>query len=994
MAVDGEAPGSAAVAFAGPSPRFARSQYSPLRASTAKPAPSDNSSEQRPGGVLLEPAVITIDIVDASSALHRESRRRTELLACCWCVVYFVLLIAVVLLQMATPATHSLHRAVSEQLFEAEFATDRKLRDVRSLADVWSWLDAVWAPSLFGQIDGSGAPFGSRNALAASPAIRHRRLRTEQCDSALPTAGQCYDADSFSSDTAVGAAQYPAVSWPGFMDAAAGSGEDFVAVFPPSAWAQHTQWPATVTGHLRSGTVSSLNDTLDGLRRLRDDGWLGDGTAFVTAHCAVYNADSDTLAVVQIVFATTAAGRVIPAATADDPYAGSHWGTRVVVRRATLYDWGRSEDIARLVLECIVLAMVAAEMVREVVAVVSAVRQSHAPVVHLLSAGVGGWTCFVVLHRAVLCSCLVVYAVMAANMPAPRDDPDGRRLATLDQSGTSDDLYSAWVPLAAASVALAVVRLVRYMRSLAAQFHLFVRTLEILLSRLLPFLVLFLSAVFAYATAGWYVFGDGTRDYATFAASLQTVLGHAIIGADVGGIVWDPLLGTLGPAFPLVFFWTFAMVCIFLLVNVFVALLVGAHEAAWHERSGQHRGEPPRGDSCWQSLTRNVLNHPSDMLRDLRRSRWTLPVSRSYPLSAAASAEVVSGSSLRVILTLTSADLERAALATGFVFVLPPHLAAAFGDNTQDSIEGRCLFTRCESGYEPRRYQATDWCVLGPHWWMDEPVLADWRENGEAGVMWTAEQHGSCTDPSASRASAEELVLRQQWYEMCSVADWDALEACRPYQDTVSLPFSMASRHSRVLRISTAPLGELLADRPEGWARQSLVFEFVNVVSSEWVSRTASTNAVTCVSLQSPPGPASLTGRSQSATSAEIPAAEDDGHRVLGVQPPCIASGRDGGAHKVVVAVGDVDMPPYVPAGMRERIRGDTLLQGLRPGSGFREFVEDFLIMQFGVADDPPEEASPLPPARMERGVRPPPLRRPREPTTPGSADAASAPCQ
>eukprot|EP00755_Sulcionema_specki_P007745 Sspe_Gene.39028::Locus_18834_Transcript_2_3_Confidence_0.500_Length_3506::g.39028::m.39028 len=908
------------LSFAGSVPRGRRGSFS-----------TDSVCSPLAGDVALPPPPpLTLDVADAACALHGEEKKRLGTMCCIYYVVYFALLITVLLMQMGVSETHHLHVLLHDHLVVAEFAPSRSLPSVRSFDDIWGWLHEVWAPFLFRDIPNLRA--GMYNVVVATPFLRQQRRRVDTgCKEPVNIAvynafanDSCFDMDSFSSTAFTGAASnltFSPVHFRRPYHTPGPDGDDFMVAFPLS------EGSFASPGDPNSRVVRTVAEAQAALRALQEDRWLSYQTAYLEVYAMLYNPNLDVLGHTKVVFAVTPGGGVLPLATASDPYGGSHGGSSIMVRRAHLY--GKDADTARLVLEVAVVVLTAVELLVEGVRAVRETRKAASWLGYLSSTP---WSTFQLIYFSIFFSTVGLYASSIPRLPSVADG--GVLLDGASHDG-GDPIYPTAVTLGGICMILAVLRVVRYLGCVSTSFSMVHRAVELAIWPLVPFLVLLMLAVVTYAIVGYYFFGHGIRSFSTMAASVQTVIQYVIHG-ELYDLLDHPMADESYGVFPPIFFWSFVLVMVLLLGNLFLAILVSTYDCVLDTMVREQREhlDVPSTGRLWsrRSISYHWSNHPSTILRRWVRGGWVLPVARRHPIKSLASAEVVGGTNLRI--TLTICRLQAVEGCSSICFVLPRDMLRCF-DNPLDpsatTSEGCAMLTRCQGGYEPKRCPRANWCVFVREWWMEPQYLADWRQSGS---LWMAADEGG-----TFAAGKLEVRRRVMWYEAHERGMDYTMEGSATTVSTIFIPFRVGVHHPRSLHIESK-VTELLVARAD-WMYQTLVFEFPDVVS---------------------------------------PASPHPHHRTLPVQglyrttsslfsPPT--------SDRAVLAVGDQHVPAYVPCGARERFTDTEVLREFAKYPNCRSYVEDMVVGRFGVSESAPPGTTLTKTAPPTRSASDYPLRTP-----------------
>ncbi|KAJ9444572.1 Polycystin-2 [Diplonema papillatum] len=872
----------------------------------------DNSATGVPSAARdLQPSM-TVDIAQAASSIRQHQKTQFAFLLFAWHAGYLVLLAVTLSLQVTAGDTRAAHAALVQNIVDRPFEASRHLQDVRSVADVHAWLSNVYVPYVF-----AAAPARSvlrYNAIAATPFLRQRRKRVEPgCDAdfnleAYPAPdSRCFRPGDFSPGPIAGAASgasYAAVDYDGPYQApkAGSGGTDFVVYFDVLG-----SVPAAGPAAFEVASVADAAAAVDTLRR---DRWFDEGSAFLEAHALLYTPDLDVLSEVKVVFTVDSAGVVTPLAGRHAPYGSVHRGSHLSSSVVAMYDTGRTAPDARLALEIVLLVATISEFFAEGVRAFRVGRRTGAGLRGYIEES--AWNPFSLFFYVLLVVVFGLHLGYAAQTDLRSGKTGG---ATLDDEPAIpatdlDTIRPAFVALNATLLVLATVRVLRPVGRMHESIRRVSRLLRVIGPALLVFSLFLLLACLVFAFVGYHFFGPYAAGYSTFGSALVRTFTFFFRGApapdEFRGVFADPSVGS----FPPLFLWARAGVLLLQLAAVAIAIFTSAYDASvvQSDRVRKENHDVPSTGRMWSRRT--VLfqcsNYPSSLLAHWCEHRAVAPVARSHAIRAVASAEVVGGGNLRVLISTKRMDDIRG--CSGVVFVLPPEmLRDQPAQNRAEHTRFHGLFTRCRAGHEPRKFPRPNWCQYTGEWWMRAEYLDDFVAGG---ALWRGKEEGVAD----IAAPAAEVHRRSLW--LAEKARGIALVPCdaEHFVSTTFVPYAVGNFRSRHIRVLTTG-EELLSNggrTADSWDYQSLVFEFPDVTSSRW--------------------PLKL-----------LP--------VTGVYRTCQHASRGCIRPQLVVVVGEQPVPHYI-CGHRERYTSEELLEPFERRPGIRTYIEEIVLGRFGISNE------------------------------------------
>eukprot|EP01059_Diplonema_ambulator_P026763 TRINITY_DN4419_c1_g1_i1.p1 TRINITY_DN4419_c1_g1~~TRINITY_DN4419_c1_g1_i1.p1 ORF type:complete len:1066 (+),score=195.19 TRINITY_DN4419_c1_g1_i1:1086-4283(+) len=851
---------------------------------SAPPFSHPNNSFSGPApGHAPNPTEMTLDITDAANSIHQEEKKRIGFMLCLYYSCHFVLLSCLLTLQVDPSRTYPLHTMVAGAFVNVEYEPGRDLHSVRTVDDVYAWLQGAWAPALFRDLPPRGV-YGL-NPLGATPYLRQKRRAAKDCtDLDYFTRGSsCYDSGSFSSDAFNGFnAVY--VKQP-FHKPIADEGSDFVVEFP-------------VFNSSDSGYLQTFSDAVDLVASLKADGWFTMRSAFLEANSLIYNPSLDALSLQRVVFVISDSGTVTPLATRDNQFSDHHHGSLLLTRKAVVYDSDENRSGIRLGFEIVLLAVTFSEMIVEAVRYFRTWTRSRCLLGYFYASP---WNLYQIAFYMFAVTYTGLYITHAL-------EKTHNNVLTLDNKDTGVGVYREMVLFGGLLIILSIIRVFRFISAVSPYVRVVSRVLHAVVVPLVVFGVLYTMAGLVFAIAGHYLFGSGLDSFATLGSAIQTVLQSVIVGLSYDQIS-SPLANPTASSFPLVYYWVVVVCLSVLLAGLLAAIFVASYEAVM-ERSAKERKENqdiPSTGRPWsrRSLTFQCSNYPSMLLRYWREREWVIPVARRHPLQATVAAEVIGGTNLRVSLSLKDSDAQP---FSGFLLLLPRDLLRNTGLYNRSGMATRyAAVTRCKAGMEPKYYNRPNWCQYAQEWWMSDEYIHDFANGG---MIWSGVEEG-VTSVQATRV---EVHRRRVWFE--NTLQGVSIQPCDEtlYTSTQYVPFKVGIFRPRVLQVHTSCRTLMPVSK---WERQSLIFEFQDVVSPSWPNKDF----------------------------ASLP--------VRGVYPTysAVNNGVSDLSAKLVVVLGDQPVPAYI-CGHHGRFTSEAVTEAF--GEGVATYIEDMVIGRFGISSERP----------------------------------------
>eukprot|EP01060_Flectonema_neradi_P032500 TRINITY_DN517_c0_g2_i1.p1 TRINITY_DN517_c0_g2~~TRINITY_DN517_c0_g2_i1.p1 ORF type:complete len:1100 (+),score=165.31 TRINITY_DN517_c0_g2_i1:46-3345(+) len=766
---------------------------------------------------------MTLDIADAASFLAIQEKQRFGFCLFIYYVLYFIIIATMFGLYVDAERTSSLQLSLRAALTQKEFLPNRRLEHVQTISEINTYITNVWIPYMHYA--------NEIGILATTPQLRQRLKRiATSCEEEVRIASfnrslgnPCFEGDEFLSGEFKGVTDtYTATDYRGtyktpVVNADSLQNRDFLVRFTAFSTQISPTPPNTLSVPI-NGTVSEAQ-TDYGV--LATDEFMSYQMAFVELTAAMYTNDEDVYANTRIVFAMTESGLVEPFSGRDGYYGHYHHGSTIETRRVVNRDTDHEPDNARLSFEIMFAVFSLTEIIYEIYSYVQSYRHTRTVVAARL---VGSyWSVF----RLILFSTIITITVLHLTL----EYPSTGSTETLDNASDIADghQYVALLCLGAILLMLSAIRVLSTVGVLSKFLETIVKVVGLALPSLFMFCLLFMVCVFVFAYIGHYCFGHGSPNFSTMARSMEQVLPAIILSLDYGSFnnpLSDPSQGVIAP----LYYWFAIIVIGVLLATTMVSIFVSVYEAAVYSFNLQKKSEldVPQVGRVWsREALSSYSSFPSTLLKYWKKNGWVTPVSR-HKLTALCSAEIVENTSLRIMIS-TSAPSGRDELfsSRGIVFLLPPELLRNSPRNkaNRTQLVKRCsLFTRCQAGLEPKNYNIRDWVQYAPEWWMHEGYQNDFSVGG---TSWKALEAGI-----EVHASPDEIHRRSAW--LTAKQNGSEAEACSAdhFTSTTYVPYVTGTYRSRLLRIEK-PLRELLQNGPK-WEHESVVFEFPDVVSSQW----------------------------------------------------------------------------------------------------------------------------------------------------------------
>eukprot|EP01064_Diplonema_japonicum_P014540 TRINITY_DN22208_c0_g1_i1.p1 TRINITY_DN22208_c0_g1~~TRINITY_DN22208_c0_g1_i1.p1 ORF type:complete len:1099 (+),score=130.96 TRINITY_DN22208_c0_g1_i1:41-3298(+) len=845
---------------------------------------------------------MTLNISDAANYIHQEEKKRVGFMLSAYYLCHFVLLATILTLQIDAPNTYPLHSTLTSNLIGMEFSPGRTLDSVRSIDDIYTWLRQVWAPILFRELPKTDV--FKLNPLAATPYLRQkRRLKVGNCTEKNNLAvyrtaegKTCFDSDRFSNAAFAG---YEAVDVPEmFHTPKEGRGDDFAAVFPVVTVPPEN---ATSGSWVQAGLLQSSSEAVDAINDLQAANWLSLQTAFLEANSLVYNPNLDAISVQRIVFTITDAGAVIPLATQDHRFGPDHGGTLFLTRRAVMYDSDENRSSFRLGFEIVLLVVTFCEIAVETVRYYRICSRSRSFFGYFTASPWNVYQLVFYIFATTFTGLFITHSLSRTHS----------RVSTLDNKdgdGTNA-VYRVMLIFGGLLLILSILRVFRFVSAGSHWGRIVSRVLHTAVGPLLVFGMLYMTTGLIFAVAGHYLFGAGIVGYATMGNAMQTTLQALLIGpsySQLSSPIADPSEGWVA----LIYFWavyvTLGVLFAGILAAVFVAPYEDVMERCFTERLAAL--DVPSTGRPWsrRSLTFQCSNYPSMLLRYWCQREWVVPVGRRHPLKVVATAEVITGSNLRVSISpLNMGDIEH---FSGILFLAPRDMIRnTTGQDRSSLVERYASVTRCRAGMEPKYYNKPNWCQYTQEWWMDDAYLRDFTDGG---MSWSGAEEGV----SHIQATDIEMHRRRVWLE--NTVRGASIPLCDEtlYSSTSYMPFQVGAFRPRVLRVDT-PCRTILG-HGRSWERESLIFEFQDVVSPSWPSKDF--------------------------TQLEV----------KGVYPTYSNVSTGDLSGKLVVILGDQPIPAYI-CGNKER-QTSTAITSAFDGGSVLPYIEEMVIGRFGISSERP----------------------------------------
>eukprot|EP01062_Namystynia_karyoxenos_P043578 TRINITY_DN31925_c0_g1_i1.p1 TRINITY_DN31925_c0_g1~~TRINITY_DN31925_c0_g1_i1.p1 ORF type:complete len:1065 (+),score=370.06 TRINITY_DN31925_c0_g1_i1:2522-5716(+) len=326
--------------------------------------------------------------------------------------------------------------------------------------------------------------------------------------------------------------------------------------------------------------ADSREAVLAALRRLQSDRWIDDRTAFVQTYIVVYNAPLEVVSTLKVVFTIAETGIVVPMATWDDQLGTVHYGTRLQSKRLCVYCG--TGDIPRVIFEILFAVGTWQVTVGEIRKLQALQSQTGSMRTYFDD----GW------NRIDVIALLLCYASISLQIVKTAKDTRGEdhTVRLLDNYDNPAISMQEGVQFALNSMLLIVftVRLFKFF-NWDPRLAFFTKTLERAGTEL-PYFLLVLGLVCAgYAVAGFYFFGRGVERYHFFTGSLSSTLEAAL--GDIGYrevFRSAPTDSTLG-LFANLYYWTFVVIIIFVMTNMFLALVIGSFDKCKREADARRR---------------------------------------------------------------------------------------------------------------------------------------------------------------------------------------------------------------------------------------------------------------------------------------------------------------------------------------------------------------------------------------------------------------------
>ena len=845
---------------------------------------------------------MTLDIADAASSLVLQEKQR---FGCCLFIYFFLYFIVVSVmfgLYVDVERSSSLQSSVKASLVQKEFISNRRLTDVTTIDDLNLYIRNVWLPAMH--------YFNSVGMVATTPQIRQRiKQQVTNCVEEVRIVAygrgdnrSCFDKSTYRSTQFSGTTgTYIPTDYRGtyktpVVNPVVAENRDFLirlTVFP----ANISPVPVNSQSIALTGTVAVAQQ---GYTTLSSDGWIGYQMAFVELTAALYSNDEDVFTNSRIVFVMTDSGGIISYAGISDGFGQDHKGSIIETKRVNRHDSDHESDNARLSFEITFAVFTAAEIVYEIYCYVQSYRHTKSVIVARLTSSPSGL--FALFFNSIVITVISLYLLLQY--------PSTTSTQTLDNGSDIADIYqyTALLCLGAILVVLSAVRILSSVGVLSKTLGTVIEVVSATLPSLLMFCFLFIVCVVVFAFIGHYCFGHGASEYSTVGDAIGQVLPAIIQSLDysiINNPVADPSQGVIAP----LYYWFAVIVIGVLLLTTMVSIFVAVYDATLYSFNLRRKLEldVPQTGRFWsrRAIQFTYSSYPSTLLKFWKKSGWITPVTR-HKVQASCSVEIVEDSSLRIMIS-TSDSGGRSELfnSRGIIFLLPPELLANNPRNTnRTQMVKRCsLFTRCQAGLEPKNYNIRDWVQYSPEWWMRDEYLQDFAIGGD---HWKKVESGV-----ELMSSPEEQHRRAAW--LSSKNSGSEAEACSAehFTSTTYVPYATGTYRSRILKI-TQPLRELLHNGPK-WEHESIVFEFPDVVSSQWPNTHIETRGT-----------------------RSLP--------VKGVFKTYSTSGS-----MLVVVIGDQPSPSYIATG-NERFTAAQIMD--IKGKDIKRYIDQMIVGRFGISSN------------------------------------------
>eukprot|EP01012_Entosiphon_sulcatum_P048232 TRINITY_DN6655_c0_g1_i1.p1 TRINITY_DN6655_c0_g1~~TRINITY_DN6655_c0_g1_i1.p1 ORF type:complete len:839 (-),score=167.25 TRINITY_DN6655_c0_g1_i1:442-2958(-) len=488
------------------------------------------------------------------------------------------------------------------------------LKDIQSVTSrdlLWQWLANTWVPGLFAaRIDGVNStvnamdpappPLNStteyivqdQSKLALGPTLRQYRYRATSCSS-LKTFVKCLQPYSYDP----------------YRNFTFQSGKGFVYTFRINADEDYPTNEYT--------NVTNLKAAQAALAQMKNQSWIDRSTAFVVAQSVLYSPHFQLVTNLRIVFVLKRTGLVIPYAPAFEEFFFQHLGSSLKSTRLNMYD--EPGDYFRGVLEVIYILITVWGFVRFVRNGLQCKRRTgrFLPYVSLrLSRGRVNLLDLTILILSLASIISHVYFL------AKHAKDDFSSLYSLPSNfSTSSRTFYFFI-----TAVMVMVFTLRLLSSI--NFHppwrFLTSTLSNASSSLFHFGLIFLMLLWFYSFVGFYYFGHNLAEYRGIWRGVETLLSFASSGqttADVTALS-GPGADVSAGLFPSLFYWSFVFVVVLVLINMFLAIILGAN-----------REDVPVRVLPKRRLHKKLLRPIGSFMLDLFQSNnWVDSIEADYPI--------------------------------------------------------------------------------------------------------------------------------------------------------------------------------------------------------------------------------------------------------------------------------------------------------------------------------------------------------------------------
>eukprot|EP01012_Entosiphon_sulcatum_P040496 TRINITY_DN5414_c0_g1_i1.p1 TRINITY_DN5414_c0_g1~~TRINITY_DN5414_c0_g1_i1.p1 ORF type:complete len:967 (+),score=174.55 TRINITY_DN5414_c0_g1_i1:22-2922(+) len=415
-----------------------------------------------------------------------------------------------------------------------------------------------------------------------------------------------------------------------------------------------TDVPADATPATTFNTTN-LAEALRTLDYLQQNNWLDSQTAFIRLQLYFYHPRFKMAAQMRIIFVQTHAGRLVGWANSKQNWGPQHLGSTIQIAQmsTTTTDWGR------VVLEWIFVVMTAFWNILEIRKALRARKQASLAVFISPKTSAGRENLFnvLVLLLTYVSTVGYIYHFFSTRKMKKFDKPLMEDLET-----TSHTFY---LLLGSVTFLFYVFRLL-LATGFYARWRFLGTTLAYAFGELFHFSFLFILLMVGYAFTGVFYFGRDIYNYSDLGKGIQSILMQAI---GMGRVDYEqmsaPGADISNGAFPLLFYWSFVFLVYFVLVNMFLAIVMGAYDRSKRDIEDSDKVYTR---SIWNRIRRQFHFYFLHLFQDMH---WVDQVFADYPVGLFSTFRLT-GTQLKLVLKINLLAKSRVMEAQKLILVLPP----------------------------------------------------------------------------------------------------------------------------------------------------------------------------------------------------------------------------------------------------------------------------------------------------------------------------------